>query len=73
MEVKDNLLHLVVNEKDELILEGIRLKACEKYEIIKNSTMPRGTAELEIKILVNVSDSTQEQILSQGQKGLGEK
>lgn len=41
----------IVDER--MYLEGKLLKGVEYYKIKKESTMPKGTAELELKVIVN--------------------
>lgn len=42
---------------DQLYLERKLLKGVEYYKLKKESTMPEGTAELELKIIVNLGDT----------------
>lgn len=41
---------------DQLYLERKLLKGVEYYKLKKESTMPEGTAELELKVIVNLRD-----------------
>ena len=46
---------------DELFLDGMKLTGWENYRIIQDSALPRGKAELEIKIVVEFPGNTQEE------------
>ena len=42
---------------DQLYLERKLLKGVEYYKLKKESTMPEGTAELELKVIVNFENA----------------
>lgn len=46
---------------DQLMLENLQLRFVEEYEVKIKSNIPEGKAELVLKMLVNFSDSKQEQ------------
>lgn len=45
----------------ELFLNGTKLKGVEKFEVKISSTLPKGKAELEMKIIVEFPDNMREQ------------
>ena len=45
---------------DELFLDGMKLTGWKNYRITQDSALPSGKAELEIKIVVEFPENTQE-------------
>lgn len=48
-------------ENGRLILDGVRLTGVEGYTIKISSELPKGNAELNLKIIVSFPENTQEQ------------
>lgn len=48
-------------ENGRLILDGVRLTGVEGYTIKFSSELPKGNAELNLKIIVSFPENTQEQ------------
>lgn len=58
--MNEQFARLEIRER-ELFLNGTKLKGVEKFEIKISSAIPKGKAELEMKIIVEFPDNMREQ------------